>query len=144
MILLCILLAFLSLGALFGGGTLIFCPDGSMLGMPISILEHSVLFSDFLIPGILLLVVFGIFPAFLIWALVRKPDLRWFERLNIYRDLHWSWTFTLYVAWALIMWIGIQVWIIEGAAFIHIFYLAIAIAIIGVALRAGVRGRMVR
>lgn len=45
--------------ALFGGWSLTTQPDGSGLQMPVTWLEHSP-FSDFLVPGLILLLVFGI------------------------------------------------------------------------------------
>ena len=54
-----ILQLFIALGALGGGWGLITAPDGSNLGMPLSMLEHSP-FPDFLIPGWILLTVLGL------------------------------------------------------------------------------------
>jgi hypothetical protein len=54
-----ILQIFIALGAIGGGWGLLTAPDGSNLGMPLSMLE-STPFHDFLIPGWLLLVVVGL------------------------------------------------------------------------------------
>ncbi len=45
--------------ALFGGWSLVSSPDGSAMQMPVSWLEHSP-FADYLVPGLLLLGIFGI------------------------------------------------------------------------------------
>jgi hypothetical protein len=45
--------------AIFGGWNLASQPDGSGMQMPVSWLEHSP-FADYLVPGLILLVVFGI------------------------------------------------------------------------------------
>ncbi len=45
--------------AIFGGWNLASQPDGSGMQMPITWLEHSP-FTDYLVPGLILLVVFGI------------------------------------------------------------------------------------
>ena len=50
---------FIGLGAVAGGLGLVSEPDGSNLGMPLSMLEHSP-FPDFLIPGMVLLMVNGL------------------------------------------------------------------------------------
>jgi len=68
-----ILLGFLGLGAIYGGGTLIISPSGELLGMPLSLLEHSP-FNSFLVPGIILFSVLGIAPCLLIIALLKKPE----------------------------------------------------------------------
>jgi len=66
------LLAFLGLGAIGGGGVLILSPSGELMGMPLSLLDHSP-FSSFLIPGIILFTVLGLAPFLLIFALLKKP-----------------------------------------------------------------------
>ena len=56
-----ILLLFVNgIGAVYGGFQLITDPSGSKLQMPLSFLEHSP-FDDYLIPGIILFIVNGIF-----------------------------------------------------------------------------------
>jgi menaquinone-dependent protoporphyrinogen oxidase len=45
--------------AVFGGAALTLRPDGSMIGLPLSVLQHAP-FHDFLVPGLLLLVVVGL------------------------------------------------------------------------------------
>jgi hypothetical protein len=56
------LLLFNSVGAFYGGTSLIVHPDGSGIGMHTNVLAHSP-FSDFLIPGIVLLLCNGVFGA---------------------------------------------------------------------------------
>ena len=48
-----ILLGFLALGAIIGGGTLTISPTGKLLRMPLYLLEKSP-FNNYLIPGIIL------------------------------------------------------------------------------------------
>lgn len=52
------LLAFIGVAACFGGGLLIADPAGGLLGLSTSLLESGP-FSDYLIPGIVLLVLLG-------------------------------------------------------------------------------------
>lgn len=54
-----ILLLLNGVGALYGGSSLIRYPDGSGLGMTVDILKQSP-FTNFLIPGIILLIINGI------------------------------------------------------------------------------------
>ena len=51
----------LGLGALFGGGALVLAPDGHLLSMPTSLLAGSP-FRDYLVPGVILFLVMGVFP----------------------------------------------------------------------------------
>lgn len=122
------LLAVLGIGAVFGGGSLILDPTGEMIGMPIDVMKVQ-WFSDYLIPGIILLLVLGVAPLLLMWALIRRPDWRLGHKLNLCRTMHWSWMFSLYIAFALIIWILVQLYILKAIGVIHIVYLALGVAI---------------
>ncbi len=109
--LLILLLAVQSLGGVFGGISLIASPSGATMQMPLSMLAGSP-FSDFLIPGLILLLILGVFPGILVYALIRRPGWRWFGIFNIYRGIHWSWTYSLYLGIMLVIWILVEiVWI---------------------------------
>ncbi|WP_245237733.1 hypothetical protein, partial [Paenibacillus ihuae] len=95
-ILLYILQAFLGVGAIAGGVMLLIDPSGEMMGMPTSVLERSP-FNNFIIPGMLLFLVFGVLPLVVLFALVKKPDWGWAAPLNPFRELHSAWTFSLYI-----------------------------------------------
>jgi hypothetical protein len=102
-----LLLAFLSLGALAGGGMLILIPDGSSLGMAANWLEGSP-FTSYLIPGLILFSTAGLFPLLALVGLVLKPDWKWANLLNIYTDRHWAWTYAIYSGIMVIIWITVQ------------------------------------
>ena len=52
-------------------------PDGGLLKMPLSYLEGSP-FSDYLVPGVILLCVLGIFPLVVAYGLLRRRPWAWF------------------------------------------------------------------
>jgi hypothetical protein len=82
------LLLFLGISAIGGGGALIISPSGRLLGgLLLSILKNSP-FTDFLIPGIILFFVLGIFPIVTIWALIKKPVVPFAEYFNVFKDIH--------------------------------------------------------
>jgi len=133
------LLLFLGISATGGGFLLIISPSGKMLGgLPLSILEHSP-FTDFLIPGIILFLILGVFPCVVSRALLKKPVNRFAESLNLFKDMHWSWSFTIYSAFALIVWIQVETIFIQGVGWLQTFYMLYAIPIIFVALLPQVR-----
>jgi hypothetical protein len=134
------LLLFLSLGALFGGGVLVLDPSGEFLQMPVIILENS-LFNNFLIPGLILFTVLGVLPALVFYSLLKRPQWTWVNVLNVYSDMYWAWTFTLYVGFALIIWISVQTLIINFVHFVHIGYVLLGISIVFIALLPSVRQR---
>ncbi|MFZ1676441.1 MAG: hypothetical protein WAT91_04155, partial [Saprospiraceae bacterium] len=132
------LLVLLGTGAIFGGGVLIISPKGDLFGMPLSILDNS-LFNDFLIPGIILFTVLGITPICIVIALLKKPEYKIAELFNIYKDMYWAWTYCIYIAFALIIWIQIEMTILRAVHWSHTLYMFFAIAILFVALFPKVR-----
>jgi hypothetical protein len=62
---------FLAVGALGGGAALLLSPDGSALGLPLSLLGRAG-FEDFRIPGLILLVVNGLLPLVSALGLLRR------------------------------------------------------------------------
>ena len=128
-----IVLGFLALGAIGGGGVMIISPTGELIGIPLSELKNSP-FNSFLIPGIILFSVLGLVPILLIVALLKKPESRLAEQINLFEDMHWSWTYSIYVAFTLIGWIQIQMVFLQSVHWLHTFYMFYAIAIIIIAL----------
>ena len=133
-------LSFLSLGALAGGGMLIISPEGALLGMPLSVMGNAP-FKDFLIPGIILFMVFGVCPALLLYPLLRKPVSDIADKLNIYSDMHWSWTYSIYTAFALITWIQAEMMFLGHVFALHTFYMCYAVIMIFVLLLPQLRNR---
>jgi len=132
------LLLFLSLGALFGGGVLIIDPSGDIFQMPVIILQNSP-FNNFLIPGLFLFIVLGVLPALVFYSLLKQPQWPWANALNVYSDMYWAWTFTLYIGFALIIWISVQTLVINYVHFVHTAYVLLGILIISLALLPSVK-----
>ncbi|MCK9612065.1 MAG: hypothetical protein PHR81_04795 [Bacteroidales bacterium] len=138
-----VLLGFLSIGALFGGGALIISPDGELLKMPVSMLESSP-FGNFFIPGLILFSVLGIAPGILIYALIKKPQCKLCEILNFFKDMHWAWSYCIYIAFATIIWILVQIYFIQAVVLAHIFYVIYGLLIIFIALLPSVRAAFMK
>ena len=132
------LLAFLGLGAIGGGALLIISPSGKLMGMPLSMLNPSP-FMNFLIPGIILFLVLGIIPVLLAIALLKKPVSKLAERFNYCKDMHWSWTYSIYIAFVLIFWIQVEMVLLNAVSWLHTFYMLLAVVIIFVTLLPQVR-----
>ncbi|MEP6713704.1 MAG: hypothetical protein ABJA37_14855 [Ferruginibacter sp.] len=132
------LLAFLGIGAIGGGGVLIISPGGKLIGMPLSMLDHSP-FKSFLIPGIILFLFLGIAPLLLTIALLKKPASKLAEQINVFKDMHWSWSYTIYIGFTLIIWIQIEMMFLSAVSWLHTFYMFFAVVIIFVALLPQVR-----
>jgi hypothetical protein len=95
--LLLFLIFFQGLSGLFGGAGLVLDPSGRSLQIPIVWLENSP-FENYMIPGIILLIVLGVFPLVVLFALLKK--------------INWAWTGTLLLAIALLIWLGVEILII--------------------------------
>ncbi len=99
-----ILVFFQAISGLAGGIGLIISPSGESIGMPISMLNNSP-FSSFLIPGLFLFVILGIFPLLLGYAMNKEPKWNWPNKFNIYKIFHYLWSYSLYLGLILIVWI---------------------------------------
>ena len=102
-----ILIGLQSLSGLVGGIIMLMDPTGKSLRLP-AIFLMGTPFDDYLVPGIFLVLFLGLLPLL---SLVGLMGLRWgwIRLLNIYPYMHWGWSFSLYTAIALILWMDIQV-----------------------------------
>ncbi|CAM4205539.1 hypothetical protein [Paenibacillus typhae] len=132
-IVLYVLQAFLGIGAIGGGLMLLVDPSGEMMGMPVSVLERSP-FDSFMIPGLLLLIIFGILPLAVLYGLVKKPDWRRYAGLGPFKVLHPAWTFSLYIGFGQIIWIMVQTYMMNAVSVVHVFYTCVGLLILAVTM----------
>jgi hypothetical protein len=137
-ILLILLQFFLGLGAVAGGATLMLAPDGSIMSMPLSMLEHSP-FPNFFLPGALLFTFVGIYPVMVAYCLWKRPSWRWPNLFNPFKQFHWSWAASLAAGVVVIVWILAEVAFLGTATLIHYLYLGWGIVIIVVSLLSSVQ-----
>ena len=112
-IILLVVLGYEGLGGLVGGGFLVARPDGRLMDMPVGLMHGT--FSDFLIPGILLLGL-GVLNVVAFFQVVRRRRSAWLwsglalgglaiwflVEIIIIRELHW-----LHAMWGLPVLLGI-------------------------------------
>lgn len=127
-ILLIALHLFLAIGAIGGGIIFIIDPSGELAGMSLSLLEGSP-FQSYLIPGLILFFILGILPSIVGFSLIKRWDFKLAERLNMYKEKHWSWTFSLYIGFSLIIWITVQVYIIKALSMLHFIFILLGVFI---------------
>lgn len=119
---------FLAIGAIGGGIIFIIDPSGELAGMSLSLLEGSP-FQSYLMPGLILFFVLGILPSITGFSLIKRWEFKLAERLNMYKEKHWSWTFSLYIGFALIIWITVQVYIIKTLSMLHFIFILLGVVI---------------
>ncbi len=121
-----ILQLFIGLGAVAGGLGLVLEPSGANLGIPLDMLNHSP-FSDFLIPGIVLLIVNG-------FGSIAGSVLS-FKRFQHAAEI------ALVLGIFLVAWILIQIYWIHDFHWLHALYLILGIIelALGWLLRKAVR-----
>jgi len=110
-----ILLAFIGLGAVYGGVMLISDPTGWKIGLHTGMLKYSP-FSDFLIPGIILLIVLGM-GSLVTCALVT---------LRSGRYAMWI----IFFGFAIAIWISVQMLMLRQVYFLQLLFGVIGLTII--------------
>jgi hypothetical protein len=98
---------FLGISDAAGGAMLVIKTDGSLLGMEAGWLTGSP-FTTYLIPGLALFFINGVFPLMVFTGLVTRLQWKWAGRINMYKNMHWAWTCSLYSGIIVISWIIIQ------------------------------------
>jgi len=136
--LLIILQFLLGLGAFISGGMLVAAPDGALIHMPLSMLQFSP-FANFLVPGIILSLLLGLYPMAVAYCLWRKPAWGWPDGINPFKQMHWCWAASLSSGVILLVWITVQMLLLRAVAFLHILYFTWGWAMIILTLTSVVR-----
>lgn len=91
------LVVFQGLSGIFGGIGLVVDPTGATLQIPLEWLSGSP-FPDYLVPGIVLLLVLGIYPLAVFYGLFKRNQLAWYG--------------SLLLGIALMIWLGVEIIVI--------------------------------
>jgi hypothetical protein len=116
------LLVLLALMALAGGAALVSAPDGSVMKMPLTMLDGSP-FRDFLVPGMILGGLFGVGSLVVAGAALRSLRIAPFLAFAI--------------GCAQMIWIVVELAIIEGVSILHPICFGIGL---GIAIAAAIWG----
>ncbi len=135
---LCVCLLILAIGALPAGWSFIVQPDGSGIGMPMEWLEHTP-FSNFVIPGLILFVLFGIGSLVALFGLIARPRWTWVELITRPLHLHWALVAATLLGSALCIWIIVQLLMTQHYFFLQPVMFGIGVAILVLALLPAMR-----
>lgn len=133
----------LGVGAVASGGVLMAAPDGRLMQMPLSMLEHSP-FSNFLIPGAILFTLLGVYPLCVAYGLWKRPGWRWPDAINPFKGIHWSWAGSLAAGVIVVIWIVVEVIMLRAFEFLHALYLVWGIVLVVLTLLPEVRRHYAR
>jgi hypothetical protein len=128
----------LGMGAVVSGAMLIAAPDGHLLQMPLNMLQYS-LFPNFLIPGVILTTLLGIYPLGIAYSLWKRPACRWPDVINPFKRIHWSWAGSLAAGVITVTWIIVEVIVLRSVGFLHVLYFVWGIALVLLTLAPSVR-----
>ena len=124
-----LLMFFQAVSGLYGGICLVVDPSGGLLKMATDVLDKTP-FRSFLVPGLILTLLLGVVPLLLVYPLLVQPHWRWAGKLNIYRNRHWAWTYSLFTGLAIIIWIDVQIYMIGYSQFIQTFIAGLGVLIV--------------
>lgn len=93
-------------GGLYGGITMLMDPTGQLLGVAAALPLLPV--SNFILPGIFLVVVMGLFPLLLAYGLVVRPSWSWVDSYFNWSKYLWPWTATIALVVILYVWLAIE------------------------------------
>lgn len=99
-------LLFLAFGGLYGGISMLLDPSGASLQMDEVLNLMPV--SDYLLPGLFLLLVMGLVPLALIYGLLARPSWPWLQSLFSRTRAHWAWGATALLGLGLLLWLAVQ------------------------------------
>jgi hypothetical protein len=101
------LLAVLGIGAIGGGLAMIFGVGGESM-MPDEYLEALPLVDNWVVPGLVLLIVFGFGSLILLYGVWRRPRWSWLDWLERATGHHWSWFGTILLGVGHMIWITLE------------------------------------
>lgn len=106
-ILITALLALLGVGAVGGGLAMLFGVGGFML--PDEYLEMLPLVDNWIVPGLVLLLVFGIGSLVTLYGVWARPRWDWLGWLEKATGHHWSWIAAILLGFGQMIWITLEI-----------------------------------
>ena len=100
-------LTFLGVTALGGGIEMLAFYEGNEY-LPPELIERTP-FDTFIVPGLILGVVFGLGSLFVAWGMWRRPHLVWLRWIEKATDRHWAWAGAVLLGFGFTMWMVIEI-----------------------------------
>jgi hypothetical protein len=132
------LIGLLVVTGFYGGWSFISDPSGAGLRAELSWLEQTPA-TDFFLPGLFLLGVYGVGGTVLIVGLIRRPSPGVLGRLDARLGYHWSWAGSIVFGAVLILWIAYELIVMPEQIWIQPALMTAGLAIAGIPLTASMR-----
>lgn len=123
------IIVIIAISGISGGVSLMVDPSGANIQLNTSLLE-STIFHNFLVPGIILFLLLGIFPFIAAFGLMTRKKSKLLNRFNPYKKKHWAWAYSLYCGIILVLWIDFQVMMIGGGYILQSIYAILGVIVI--------------
>jgi hypothetical protein len=133
-----VLLVLLGLGAASGGFSLVVDPTGARMQWSLALLEHSP-FHDYLIPGLILGIVFGIGSFVALLTVWFRPAWAFGTALTRFTGEHWSWSAAFAVGLGQVIWIVTQVLMVGVTSWLQPACAGLGLLIVLLTLEPGFR-----
>ncbi|MBW4439019.1 MAG: hypothetical protein KME04_17915 [Pleurocapsa minor GSE-CHR-MK-17-07R] len=138
MLALSLCLLFLGVNGIIGGYLMLRDPNGAPMGMPVSDLAQTP-FQDFVIPGLILIIVWGGGSLLALLGLWLRPQWSLLNITSRWTHEHWAWALSLVLGLALLVWLTVQVLTLPNVAPIQFILYVLAILLVLLPLLPGMR-----
>lgn len=135
---LAVLIGVLSIAGFVGGASLMVDPTGASLKADLAWLEGTPV-NDFLLPGLFLFLVYGVFGLVLIAGLWTRWSFGPLKRLDRRTGHHWSWWGTIAVGTTLVGWIVYELFVVTDVIWLQPALAAMGLVIVGIAMLPSIR-----
>jgi hypothetical protein len=117
-----LLLLLLGIGGFISGAALMLAPDGSLMSMPLSVMDGSP-FTNFFIPGLILYVFIGVYPLGIAFGIAKQPTWNWPNAINPFKQYHWSWAGSLAAGVIVLIWLSVELLWVPFSTLHEIYYI---------------------
>ncbi|MFC7130517.1 hypothetical protein [Haloferax chudinovii] len=117
----------LGVSGIAGGGQFILAPSGRLIGISPALLVGSP-FESYLVPGLILFSILGVFPLVVVWGL--------------YRGAGWAWLAAIAVGVVLVVWVLVEGAVIGFGKRLQYPHLVQGVVIIGLSVLPSVRAAL--
>ncbi|AUV84488.1 hypothetical protein C2R22_23365 (plasmid) [Salinigranum rubrum] len=117
----------LGVSGIVGGGQFILAPSGRLIGISPTLLANSP-FESYLVPGLILFSILGVFPLVVVYGLFRRK--------------RWAWPAAIAVGVALVVWVLVEGVVIGFGKRLQYPHLVQGVVIVGLAVLPSVRAAL--